>query len=376
VVTLTVSEKAYHHDPATDGLRVDSPDVAADLADGGTRTVVAQLVHGLDRRRRCDGGPLTVVCCDNLPDNGRVLARLVSDFAGRRETPAGAADTTALQAWIEDSVRFPSTMVDRIVPATTAADRAEIAAALGVEDRGPVVTEPFRQWVIQDDFAGRRPAWERAGATLTADVAPYERIKLRMLNGSHSTLACLGVLAGHDYVHDCLASGPLPGLARALMDDDVAPTLDVPAGVDLTAYRDQVLERFANPALPYRTLQVAMDGSQKLPGRLLDTVRARRRVGAEPAVAALGVAAWMRYVAVRRDDRGRPLAVDDPLADAIAERVGGRLEPAQIADALLPMSAIFGDELGADAVFRALVIDHLHRLERDGAQRTAQRMLT
>ena len=376
VVTLTVSEKAYHHDPATDRLRVDSPDVAADLADGGTRTVVAQLVEGLDRRRRRDGGPITVVCCDNLPHNGRVLARLVSDFAGRRAPHAGPDDSAALQAWIEGSVRFPSTMVDRIVPATTAADRAGIAAALGVEDRGPVVTEPFRQWVIEDDFAGPRPAWERAGATLTADVAPYERIKLRMLNGSHTTLACLGVLAGHEYVHDCLASGPLSGLARALMDDDVAPTLDVPAGVDLTAYRDQVLERFANPALPYRTLQVAMDGSQKLPSRLLDTVRARRRAGAEPRLAGLGVAAWMRYVAVRRDDHDRPFTVDDPLSEVIAQRVGGRREPAQIADALLPMSVIFGDELGADPGFRELVIDHLHRLERDGAQRTALAMLT
>ena len=375
VVSLTVSEKAYHHDPATDRLRTGSPDVAADLADGGTRTVVAQLAKGLDRRRRRDGGPITVVCCDNLPHNGRVLARLVSDFVAHRGGRTAGTENAALLAWIERAVRFPCTMVDRIVPATTAGDREAIAVALGVEDRGPVVTEPFRQWVVEDDFAGPRPAWERAGVTLTADVAPYERIKLRMLNGSHSTLACLGALAGHTYIHKGLASGVLPAVARALMDDDVAPTLDVPAGFHLGAYRDQVLERFANAALPYRTLQVAMDGSQKLPSRLLDTVRARRRAGAEPAVAALGVAAWMRYIAVRCDDRGRRLEVSDPLAEAIAQRLHGRTAPREIAGALLAMTEIFGDELGGDDLFREVVVEHLERLELDGAEVTASRVV-
>jgi fructuronate reductase len=367
VITLTVTEKGYHHDPATNRLRFDSPEIAADLEHHSARTVIGQLVEGLDRRRRGSGAPLTVVCCDNLPHNGHVLAKLVHEFAACRE-----ADDK-LAAWIDESVRFPSTMVDRIVPATTAEDRAETAAALGFDDQGVVVTEPFSQWIIEDDFAAERPAWERAGAVLTTDVRPYEQIKLRMLNGSHFTVAYLGALADHAFVADAVdPGGPLLGTLRALMSTDVGPTLDVPEGFDLDAYQEDLLERFANPALRHRTLQIAMDGSQKLPQRLLGTVLDRRRAGAEPTVAALGVAAWMRFVSARRSDSGRELLVDDPLAEAIAQRLGGRQDPAQIVDALLGMRQIFGDELAADTVFRDLLVEHLDRLARDGAEQTAR----
>ena len=170
LITLTVTEKAYRRDPATDRLRLDDLDIAADLEHGTSRTVIGQLVQGLERRRRTCGAPITVVCCDNLPKNGRVLASLVREFV---EHLTGA---DALQEWITRAVRFPATMVDRIVPATTAEDCEAAARALGVRDRGLVVTEPFSQWVIEDDFAGPRPAWERAGALITDDVAPYERI--------------------------------------------------------------------------------------------------------------------------------------------------------------------------------------------------------
>jgi fructuronate reductase len=369
VVTLTVSEKGYRYDPATNHLRLDDPEIAADLADGGARTVVGQLARGLDRRRRGSGAPITVVCCDNIPDNGRVVSTLVRDFAAR------LPDSEPLLAWLADSVRFPSTMVDRITPATTDADRAALAAALGVTDRGLVVTEPFSQWVIKDDFAAPRPAWERAGATLTADVRPYERIKIRMLNGSHSTLAYLGALAGYELISDAVApAAPFLAVLRGLLTDDVAPTLAVPDGFDLTGYEAQVLERFANPALRHRTLQVAMDGSQKLPQRLLDTIRDRRAAGAEPALAALGVAAWMRFVSARRTDAGRPLSVDDPLAGAIAARLDGHEGPGAVVDALLSMTAIFGEDLGADRVLRELLVDHLGALARDGAETTARRL--
>ncbi|MBO0826281.1 MAG: mannitol dehydrogenase family protein, partial [Streptosporangiales bacterium] len=195
VVTLTVTEKGYRRDPATGRLRRDDPEVAADLAGRTPRTVVGQLVAGLDARRCTDAGPLTVVCCDNLPSNGPALRALVGDYVG----------DDGLAAWIAGSVRFPATMVDRIVPATTDADRAEVTRLLGVVDDGAVVAEPFSQWVIEDDFAADRPAWEKAGAVLTADVAPYETVKLRMLNGAHSTLAYLGALAGHEHIADAVA---------------------------------------------------------------------------------------------------------------------------------------------------------------------------
>ncbi|HWE11457.1 MAG TPA: mannitol dehydrogenase family protein [Solirubrobacteraceae bacterium] len=369
VVTLTVTEKGYRHDPATGRLRLQDPDIAADLADRGSRTVIGQLTGGLDRRRRESSAPVTIISCDNLPSNGRLLAGLVREFAGQ------LVDGDALLSWIEHHVRFPSTMVDRIVPATTARDRERTAAALHLADEGVVVTEPFAQWVIEDDFAGPRPAWERAGAILTADVGPYEQIKLRLLNGSHSAIAYLGALAGHELISDAIAPGtPFAALIRRLMADDVAPTLQVPGGFDLDAYQDEVVKRFANPGLRYRTLQVASDGSQKLPQRLLATALDRRRAGAAPGLTALGVAAWMRFVSARRTDAGGELPVEDPLADTIARQLGGRSAPADVVDRLLALEEIFAPELAADAVWRDLVVERLTMLVRDGAAETARRL--
>ena len=362
VVTLTITEKGYRHDPATGRLRRDDPDVAADLADGGTRTVLGQLAAGLERRRRTHGRPVTIVSCDNLPDNGGLLAGLMREFT----------DGGPLQPWLEQSVAFPATMVDRIVPATSAGDRSDVAARLGLADDGAVVTEPFSQWVIEDTFAAARPAWERAGATLTGDVAPYERIKLRLLNGSHSTLAYLGSLAGCELIADAVTS--FAAVVRALMTDDAAPTLQVPDGFDLDAYQEDVLARFANPALRYTTRQVASDGSQKLPQRLLAPALERRRAGASPRIAALSVAAWMRYVSARRSDAGDALPLDDPLAAAIAEALGGRTEPTEVVDRLSAMRQIFTEELAGDDVWRALVTDRLTMLTADGAAATARRV--
>jgi fructuronate reductase len=369
VVSLTVTEKGYHHDPATNRLDLSSPDVAADLTDGGARTVVAQLARGLARRRVGDGGPVTVLCCDNLPDNGRVLRGLVADFVHRLPEDDGLGD------WIAANVTFPSSMVDRITPATTAEDLARIAAALGARDEGAVVTEPFTQWVIEDDFAAGRPAWERGGAILTDDVRPYEQIKLRLLNGSHSTLAYLGQLADCEFMADAVRpDAPFAAVVRRLMTIDLAPTLTVPDGFDLPAYQAQLFERFANPELRHRTSQVAMDGSQKLPARLLAPILERRRAGDEPVAATLAVAAWMRFVSARRSDSGRALTVDDPLADEIVERLRGREEAETVVDTLLGFQQIFDAELAADAQWRALLIDHLTALVRDGAERTARRV--
>ena len=229
VVTLTITEKGYRHDPAIGRLLVADSETQADVEGRAPQTVVGQLVRGFQARSRLDAGPLTVVCCDNLPSNGRTLARLVADFCGCLP----AAESAPTLAWIESFVRFPCTMVDRIVPATTAADRAEAARLLGVEDEGVVVAEPFMQWVIEDSFATSRPAWEAAGAILTDDVAPYEAMKLRLLNGSHSAIAYLGALAGYDYVADFVRVDQVAAYVRALMDFDVTPTLAVPAGFEI-----------------------------------------------------------------------------------------------------------------------------------------------
>jgi fructuronate reductase len=361
LVTLTVTEKGYRHDPATGRLRRTDPDVAADLAgDGPPRTVVGQLVRGLQARRAADAGPITLLSCDNLPANGEVLRGLVADFC------AALPDGGALATWIAESVSFPSSMVDRIVPATTDDDRAEAARLLGFSDSGVVVTEPFRQWVVEDRFAAGRPAWERAGAVLTADVAPYEAMKLRLLNGSHSTLAYLGALAGHAHVADAMADPGIADVVAHLMADDVVPTLAVPDGYDVAAYQQQLIERFHNPALRHRTVQIAMDGTQKLPQRLLGTITDRLAAGAEPRYACLGVAAWMRYVWTAQAENGAPLPVDDPMADRLRELTAGSATPEAAVDALLSLEEVFGARLPANDTFRALVTESLEALAKGG----------
>src|SRR5207248_2821711 len=223
------------------------------------------LAEALETRRRNAAGPLTIVCCDNLPHNGRVLQALVAAFAEARDG--------TLAEWIEQNASFPSTMVDRIVPATTTADIADNDAALGMHDAAPVVFEPFKQWVIEDQFVTPRPAWEIGGAELVADVAPFEAMKLRLLNASHSAFAYLGFLAGHEYIYQVAAQPEFVAWMRRFMNDEVTPTLSIPSGIDVGEYRDALVRRFANPALPHRTQQIAMDGSQKLPQRLLATAR-------------------------------------------------------------------------------------------------------
>lgn len=370
VVTLTVTEKAYRLQRFTGALDVDDPEVAADLAGRPPRTVVGMLACGLQRRMRADGGPVSVVCCDNLPGNGVLLSRLVCEFAERMQ------GGSALRTWLGEQTTFPSTMVDRIVPATVEADRAEAAQLLGVRDEGTVVAEPFSQWVVEDRFAAARPHWERAGVTLTADVRPYETMKLRLLNGSHSMLAYLGALAGYEYMADAVRVAELGELVRRLMTEEVRPTLDVPDGFDLDGYVAALLARFADPALRHRTTQVASDGSQKLPQRLLDPARDVLRRGSEPRFVALATAAWMRYVWSHRSESGVELPVDDPLAERLASLLANASGPADAAAALLALEEVFGTDLAADPVFAPLVTGALDRLTRDGVLPTVRTALS
>jgi fructuronate reductase len=320
------------------------------------------LTAGLAARRVASGGPVTVVCCDNLPHNGRTVEGIVRAYA--------EALDPALARWIAANVTFPCTMVDRIVPATTDADLAEAARLIDAADAAPVVAEPYIQWVIEDRFAGARPRWEDAGAELVADVAPFETMKLRLLNGSHSTLAYLGYLAGYDFIWQASADPELAKLVEHLMTDEVIPTLEAPPKVDLAAYGAQVRERFRNPALPHRTKQVAMDGSQKLPQRFLATVRERLAAGKSIAHLALAIAGWIRY-ASGTDESGRPIAVSDPLAPkfaAIASAAGGNAS--QIADGFLDLVEVFGADLAHDVAFRRAVSRDVGSLFRDGVRRT------
>jgi fructuronate reductase len=364
VVTVTVTEKGYRHDPVTRRLDLTDPGILADAAGQPPVTVVGQLVRAMQLRQRNNAGPLTVVCCDNLPSNGATLRGLVDDFCSLLPV----ADQPSLRSWIDESVAFPSTVVDRITPATTSADRGDVANYLGLDDEGAVVTEPFSQWVLEDRFAGARPAWESAGAVFTPDVTPYEALKLRLLNGSHSALAYLGLLAGYEYIAEFIGVDGVAAFVGALMSE-AAATVSAPSSVDVDDYEQQLLQRFANPGLRHRLAQIAIDGSQKLPPRLVATGRAARTVGVEPAASVLGIAAWMRYVTAGHDDAGRPIVVDDPLARRIAEVVGAASDPGTIVERLLGIREMFGD-LADDIALRGLLAVALAEITRAGALAT------
>ena len=367
IVSLTVTEKGYCHDPASGTLNLRHPDIVHDLAHpDAPKSAVGVIAAALDARRGSHDGPLTVLCCDNLPHNGVLVRGLVMAFAETRDP--------GLAHWIETHASFPSTMVDRIVPATTDADIVDNDAALGLHDAAPVVHEPFRQWAIEDRFVAGRPRWEQVGAELVDDVAPFEAMKLRLLNGSHSAFAYLGFLAGHEYIYQVAAQPDFTAFMRRMMANEVVPTLNVPSSVDIAAYQQALVTRFANPALPHRTQQIAMDGSQKLPQRLLATVRENLSAGRSIDMLALAVAGWMRYVS-GRDEAGHAIKVSDPLAQEF-ERIAGDSGICRggTADAfargLLGIRAIFGDDLPGDERFAARVIARLTSLFSVGAART------
>ncbi|WP_062013639.1 mannitol dehydrogenase family protein [Aureimonas sp. AU4] len=365
IVSLTVTEKGYCHLPATGELDEAHPDIRHDLAHPGRpKSAVGFLVEAIARRRAAGIPPFTVLSCDNLPANGQTAGRVVARFAALRDPELGR--------FVQSEVSFPSSMVDRIVPATTDADRALVAGALEQEDRWPVMAEPFTQWVIEDRFPAGRPAWD---ATFVREVEPFELMKLRLLNGSHSTLSYLGYLAGHETVAETMGAPGFEALLRGLMREEASPTLAPLPGFDLAAYRDQLLARFRNPALRHRTWQIAMDGSQKLPQRLLGTIRDRLAAGEAFDRLALGVAAWMVYVR-GTDERGGPIDVRDPLAKDLAEATHGHTDAAGLMAACLGFETVFGRDLPASATFRDAVERALSELLREGAARTVARFGT
>ncbi|TKV43140.1 MULTISPECIES: mannitol dehydrogenase family protein [Sphingobium] len=358
IVTLTVTEKGYKLDPATGALIEGDPQLAADLASlAAPQTAPGFLVAALAARRAAGLPPFTAISCDNLPHNGTRLRNAVLALAARHDP--------ALADWIAAEGAFPETMVDRIVPATTDADIAALADRLGVEDQAMVKTEPFLQWVIEDKFCGPRPDFG-AGVQVTAAVAPWEEAKLRLLNGAHSGIAYLGGLAGIDHVHEVLALSEARHFVETLWDE-AQTTLSPPPELDVAAYRRELMARFDNPTLQHRTRQIAMDGSQKLPQRLLATIAARLSAGQGIDALSLAVAAWVRWQA-GVDDRGEAHVVDDPLAAAIAARLADAPSTKARVDAILAFDAVVPADLAGNAAFRAALIRWLAILEADGAR--------
>ncbi|WP_092297407.1 mannitol dehydrogenase family protein [Bradyrhizobium sp. Ghvi] len=367
IVSLTVTEKGYCHTPQTGDLDERHPDVVHDLNNiDAPRSAPGFIVAALARRRTLGIPPFTVLCCDNLAANGHTVQRIVTQFAALRSKDLGK--------WIADTVAFPCTMVDRIVPETTQADREALAAALGLRDAWPVMTEPFTQWVVEDRFCAGRPDLAAAGIELVTDVKPFELMKLRLLNASHSALAYLGYLAGYETIADTMQDPHFARLAARVMEE-AAVTLTMPAGTDLAAYRASLLKRFSNPALHHRTWQIAMDGSQKLPQRLLGAIQDRLARNLPIATHALAVAGWMRYVSAI-DEQGRAIDVRDPLAAelaSLAHEAGPVAE--RLAPALLGVAKVFGP-LGAEPRLREAVTAALGQLYKDGARRAVERLVS
>lgn len=342
IVSLTITEKGYCHAPATGELMRDHPLIVADLAQPHQpRSAPGIIVEALARRRAAGLAAFSVMSCDNIPENGRVIAGVVCAYARQCDRE--------LARWIEQHVTFPSTMVDRIVPAVTQESLNKIAQVTGVQDALAVACEPFRQWVIEDNFVAGRPEWEKAGAELVNDVVPFEEMKLRMLNGSHSFLAYLGYLSGYEHICDCMEDPDFSRAARTLMLQEQAPTLQV-KGEDLTRYADLLIARFENHALKHRAWQIAMDGSQKLPQRWLDSVRWHLRNESDFDLLALGIAGWMRYVS-GVDEQGNSIEVIDPLLPTLNAAVGSSADGEARVKALLGIDAIFGEALANNAYF-------------------------
>ena len=342
IVTLTVTEKGYCHNPATGDLDLGHPDIRADLAgQDPPRSTLGWLVRGLAERRAAGAAGLTVLCCDNMASNGRTLRGLVHQFA--------AGQDPGLAAWIEGEVRFPSSMVDRIVPAATPAALDHAAAVLGLRDEAAVSTEGFAQWVIEDDFAAGRPCWEAVGVELVRDVRPYQEVKLRLLNGAHSAIAYLGALLGKPFVADVMADPELARFIERLMCEEIAPLTPSPPGFDVDAYVRALLRRFANRSLQHRTLQIAMDGSQKIPVRWLPMLREGRRRDLPCRHLVTALAAWLCFLA-GRDEAGRELPLDDPLAPRLrAVAASCAQDSAALVRAALEIEEVFGRDLRQDA---------------------------
>ncbi len=362
IVTITVTEKAYGIDRLSGQIQQDHPAIAHDLAYPDKPSgLIGLLVAGLKRRKVAGLSPFTIVSCDNLPSNGVLLRKGVIDFALRID--GGLGD------WIAANVSFPSTMVDRITPAATPTTRADAKRLTGVDDPVAIETEPFSQWVIEDNFPNGRPVWEAGGVILVDDVEPYERMKLRMLNGSHSLIAYLGQLGRYRYVRDAMADDAFARLVAQHMKN-AALTMPPLAGIDFAQYGAELVDRFHNPEIAHETRQIAMDGTEKLPQRIF-TPASDLPVGS-PALGtfALCLAAWMAVMRNRINDAEPGKADDllnDPRAGEIIKALGGKQAADEIYDSLAMLPGWMPKALQNTPVWRDAVIARLSVLLTSGA---------
>ncbi len=362
IVSLTVTENGYHYTPATGSLNLQDPAIRHDLQNAGpSRTPIGQMVRGLQHRARTHAEPVTILSCDNLADNGHHTQRLVREFASLL-SPAEATETLA---FIDNCTSFPSSMVDRIVPATTDHYRNLVAAQAGYTDLIPVPAEPFTMWIVEDSFIAGRPAWEAGGAVFSNDVAGYEQLKVRLLNGTHSLIAYLGALSGAVTIPDSVADAHIELAARSVLRNEYLPSVAVPAGVDVDAYEEQLFSRWRNTALGHRTSQVGSDGSVKLRQRIPLPALQMLDDGGMPQLLALTTAAYLTCIAPLNgfDPGPQAAAMEDPARELLATLAAQSRSGQQLAERVLAGHHLLGDELAGRTDFikrTGELIDTLH----------------
>lgn len=361
IVSLTITEGGYNVNDATNEFNLDHPDIRHDLSKGATPRTVFGLVSEALRRRRLRGiGPLTVMSCDNIQSNGDVARKSFGTFASELDP--------ALGAWVGEKIAFPNAMVDCITPVTTQLDISELASDFGIADRWPVVCEPFRQWVIEDHFAAGRPTWEQVGAQMVTDVAPYEAMKLHLLNGSHQAMAYFGMLAGYQYAHEAARDLSLAEFLLNYMIDEVTPVLAPVHGIDLAAYRRTLIERFSNPSIRDTLARIGAETSARIPKFVLPVIRKQLAAGGEIRRGAAVIASWARYVE-GHDDQGRPLDVVDQLKSKLMAAAARNHADSYI---FLRDRDLFGD-LSEHPRFAAAYREALASLHAVGAIETVKR---
>ncbi|MEE2945963.1 MAG: mannitol dehydrogenase family protein [Pseudomonadota bacterium] len=364
IVSLTVTEKGYCLASSDGALDLDHPDIRHDLANEVPRSAPGYLVRALQERKRRGVRPFTVMSLDNLPNNGSRVRAAVLELAKKIDP--------SLADWIAAQGCFPSTMVDRIVPATTDTLIEHARNQFGIEDAGLVGHEPFRQWVIEDNFVdGVRPNFERVGAQFVNDVTAFEHMKLRMLNGTHSSLAYLGALAGYRSVDEACADPTIIGFLNHLWNKEIIPTLTPPEATNLKSYASSLLKRYQNPAIRHRLEQIAMDGSQKLPQRILGTINDNTSAHRPSAGLVLALAGWVRFLE-GQDDMGQPLEVSDPLKDQLQSLLRNCATRTELVHGLLNVKAIFADT--ATEQLAPALLNALEALDRDGALKSMQKV--
>ncbi len=364
IVSLTITEGGYFIDEGTGEFTAGHPDIQHDIRHPEQPvTSMGYFTAALDRRRVRGLAPFTVMSCDNVQGNGHVVRKVLLELAGFQNP--------TLERWIAAHVAFPNSMVDRITPATTDADRASIKEIFGLEDAWPVVTEPFIQWVVEDTFCNGRPAWERVGAQLVTDVAPYELMKMRLLNGSHLAMGYLGALAGYTYVHEVMQDPLFTEFIEAFMEE-VTPVVPIIPGVSIADYKKVLIERFSNPTIMDQVTRICSEGSAKMPKWVLPSIVELEEKDGSVELLSVVVASWIHYLKLGVDERGKALDIVDARAKeltGVAKTIGTDPRP------MLAIQSIFGQRLASSTNFVSKVKKALQRLDAQGATGTMRQYL-